>query len=237
MAIAAIRRRLRQIRYYSASRPSSAWGRTTDAALGLALLLAVPASWVASSSVVTRSEPAQITGRLYRDPDGTIRAQRAPDAGEPEARPRGDAVFAGAFMMRSSIERYGWPFESRAVRSIEGLNVELFEEGRSLSQDDVPAGSPLRAAIEGAIPARPASAIDRRGAAWLGNFIAWSLMLPAAAWVVMSVARLIGWMLVMVPVRIRQQRRRQVNRCPRCNYDLRASTFSERCPECGTVLA
>ncbi len=236
MPLAAIRRKLRLVRYFSASRPSSAWGRATDAALASALVLAVPAAWIGSESVVTRSEPAQVTGWIYRDPDGTIWAAVGTDAGGAGPRPRGDAVFAGGFVLESSIERCGWPFTTRIVPT-EVLNVELFDEARSLSADDIPAGSPLRAAIDGAIPARFAPAIEGKRAAWLGNFVAWSLMLSVAAWVIMSAARLLGWVLIDIPARNRGLRRQQGDRCPRCNYDLRASTFSERCPECGTVLA
>lgn len=251
MPLGAIREQLRLVRYYSADRPSTGWGRATDIALALAIGLALPATWLADRGYASRSEANQITGKLFQEPEGAMWATVKPTADGREAitRTRGDAVFAGAFLITSSVEQHGWPFASSQRRPVGTLNVALFAEGQSLTAGDLPAGSPVRTAIEAALldagygragatiwdSRRSASVIDRRWPAWLANLIVWLLLLPIGAWVIVLLARL-GWLFVEMPLRARQLKRRLENRCPHCDYDLRGSTFSERCPECGAVL-
>src|SRR5579864_1919785 len=52
------------------------------------------------------------------------------------------------------------------------------------------------------------------------------------AWLFVVVFRILP--ATQLTVAFRRRLRRRAGRCPRCNYDLRASI--ERCPECGTVI-
>jgi hypothetical protein len=83
-------------------------------------------------------------------------------------------------------------------------------------------------------PAMAPTAFNRP-ASWAANALIWALLLPITAWVTVTVLRL-AWLPFESAHRARRKQRRRQDRCANCGYDLRATAFSERCPECGTLV-
>ena len=246
MLLGAIRERLRLIRYYSATRPYNRWSRALDIALAVALLAAWPVTWFADRTIIA-SETVLVTGNLYEEPDGRVWAWRPPP-GQPPPGIRGDAAFTGSFRIELRGGEYGWPFvTSHGARRV-ALNVELFEERRSLGVSDLPPESPVRLAIDrvlrgdgdqrlaGALWTGSGVDVTGRAWGWVANGLLWSVILAGAAWLLVSVLRL-GSFLGLVLAQQRGQRRRRDDRCVACGYRMRGNPFSERCPECGAEVA
>jgi hypothetical protein len=247
MPFRAVRNQLRLIRYYSATRPYNRWSRALDIALAAALALAVPMTWALDSALVRQASIEQGAGKLFQDPGGRVWAWVGfPTMPPPEV--QGEATFSGTFRLDVKTEDRGWPFiTSRRPRPPQ-VTVDLFTERRTLENVDLPVVSPVRSAIAAALadadladaaaairqdPAAPAVSI--RPAAWAANALVWALLLPIAAWVTVSLLRF-AWLPIESARRARRQQRRRADRCADCGYDLRASGFSERCPECGTLV-
>ena len=244
MVVRMIRNKLRLIRYYSADRPRSAWGRATNIAFAAALALTAPTVWLVDRAYVLRVSQLHITGRLYESADGTVSAGVVPDAGL-RSTAGDDSVMSGMFRLAVGTEQHGWPFESSRRHPRAELGLDLFARGEPQADVYLPAGSPLRAAIESALSEAghdeavavwqgELPAVSHRRSAWLANGVVWYLLLSYTAWFGVSLSRF-GWRVVQAGRNARQQQRQRQGRCVACGYDLRASEFSERCPECGTL--
>ncbi len=244
MAVRMIRDKLRLIRYYSADRPRSVWSRATNIAFAAALALAAPAVWLVDRAYVLRVSQQHITGRLYESADGNVWAGVVPDVGV-RSTAGDDSVMSGMFQLAVGTQHHGWPFESSRRHPRAQLGLDLFARGEPQADVDLPPDSPLRAAVElalleaghdetvalwqGELPA-----VSHRLSAWLANGVVWYLLLSYTAWLGISLSRF-GWRVVQAGRHARQQQRLRQGRCVACGYDLRASEFSERCPECGTL--
>jgi hypothetical protein len=248
MPFRAIRNQLRLIRYYSATKPYNRWSRALDVSLAVSLALAFPVTWMLDRTLVREVAIETSSGKLFQDPEGPLWAWASfPLMPPPEI--RGDATYEGSFRLNVKTEDRGWPFvTSRKPQPIE-LTVDLFAEGQPMSNDDLPVESTVRDAIAAAVAdlglddtaaavrRAPRAAMDayHRPAAWAANTCIWALLLPIAAWIIVSTLRL-----VTLPGehirRARRDRYRRGDRCTTCGYDLRASAFSDRCPECGTLV-
>jgi hypothetical protein len=249
MPFRAVRNQLRLIRYYSATRPYNRWSRALDIALASALALAIPTTWGLDSILVRQASIENGAGKLFRDPEGQVWAW----AGFPSMPPlavQGDAVFSGTFWVDVTTEDRGWPFiTSRRPRPAR-LTVDLFGEPQPLESADFPVDSPIRLAISAGLgdaglldaaaavrqdPGLAPSAFNRP-AGWAANSLVWALLLAITAWVAVSLLRL-AWLPVESAHHARRKQRQRQDRCANCGYDLRASGFSDRCPECGTLVS
>ncbi len=246
MPLRAIRKRLRLIRYYSATRRSDRWSRVLDIAVVTALVAAWPLTWVLDRSFVRLDKPFTISGNLYEDPDERVWAWLPPPP-LPPSDVRGDATFTGAFRIAIRREERGWPFvTSHGPRRL-SLNVEVFDEPQSLGADDLPPDSPIRHAINSALATFGDTRIEaatwdgsaiggsNRARGWVANGLVLSVLLVMAAFGLVPLLR-IGSFFRIAEKRQRIAQRRQSNRCTACGYDLHGSVFSERCPECGTLV-
>ncbi len=246
MPLRGLRKRLRLIRYYSATRRYDRWSRVLDIAVVTALVAAWPVTWLLDRSFVRVDKPYTISGNLYEDPDERMWVWLPPPP-LPPSDVRGDATFVGAFRIAIQREEHGWPFvTSHGPRRL-ALNVEIFDEPRSLGADDLPPDSPIRHAINSALAtfgdARleaatwDGSAIGGSNLArgWVANGLVLSVLLVMAAFGLVPLLR-IGSFFRIAEKRQRIAQRRQSNRCTACGYDLHGSVFSERCPECGTLV-
>ena len=244
--LGALRERLRLIRYYSAPRPYSRWSRTLDIALAVALLAAWPATWLADRTIIAAAKPVRLAGNLYEDPDGRVWAWMPPPP-LPPTDIRGEAAFTGAFRLDLTGEEYGWPFATSLGARRVALNVELFDEARSLGLADLPPESPVRLAIDralretgsdrlaAAVWAGSAAHVTGRARGWVANGLLWSVLLAGAAWLLVAVGRF-GSFLATVQARQRVRQRRREDRCVTCGYTLQGNPFGERCPECGAQV-
>ena len=247
MPLRAIRERLRLIRYYSATRRYGRWSRMLDIAVVTALVAAWPATWLLDRSYVRVGRSYSISGNLYEDPDEQVWVWLPPPP-LPPWDVRGDATFIGAFHISiMQGQDHGWPFvTSRGPRRLE-LNVEIFDEPRSLGARDLPPDSPVRHAINSALETLgdtrlvaatwdgSAIAGSNRARGWVANGLVLSVLLVLAAFGFVALLR-IGSLFRLAEKRQQVARRRQSNRCTACGYDLHGSIFSERCPECGTLV-
>ena len=242
MPLRAIRQRLRLIRYYSAVRPYSRWGRVQDIALVAAIVAAWPVTWALDRGYVAEGTPMVINGNLYEDPDGRTWAWMK----IPSIDRRGDAEFVGAFRITIRRESHGWPFVSSHGPRRAAMNVELFAENRSLSTGNLPPESPARRAIDtvlaesgerlvaAALWGEGEAVLTSRSRGWVANVLVWSLALVAAASLAVACLRLASFVLV-VKRSDRAHQRRRADRCVTCGYDLKGNPFGDRCPECGTL--
>jgi hypothetical protein len=248
MPVRAIRYQLRLIRYYSATRPYNRWSRALDISLAVALALALPVTWALDSGLVRQASIEKASGKLFEDPDGRLWVWTGFPA-MPSAEIQGEAAFSGTFRLDVRTEDRGWPFITSRRPRPPDLSVDLFKGTRPLKNIDLPVDSPVRVAIATGLDesglAGPAAVVRQdpafapaafnRPAAWAANAFVWAVLLPIAAWIIVSLMRLI-WLPVESSHHARRRQRRREDRCAHCGYDLRASAFSDRCPECGTLV-
>lgn len=259
MLVRAVRQKLQLIRYYSATRPYNQWSRILNITMAIALVAAWPTTWVMDRAHLAHRTTSTVTGKLFENPDGRIWGWITPPSA-PEG--RGDAVFHGAFHITVQTEDRGWPFVTTQGRQYADMNVELFAEGRSLAAGDLRQDSPVRTAIErvlvgadhadavAALWGGEATGVDAAGASrprvWVANGIVWSMILVIAVWLIVSVTRVgalfvalarLGSLPIQAAYTSKEERRHLRGQCVSCGYDLRGSDFSERCPECGTLVS
>lgn len=240
------RSKLRQIRYYSASRERTRWHRASDAMLWLALLAAPLATVVMNYAVQRRPEPVVLHGQLAeREEDGG--REPVPVAwlldSDLASRPMGRIT--GSFIVTHGERRQGWPFTTRIEPLPPRLTLDIFSEPRSRENVQLAGDDPLRAAIGAALerdgPQRVATAWreGREPAAhvpkgWLANLV----ISYVALWAAGTTGVWVLWYLWRLAAGRRAQRAAMAEaegRCRRCGYDMRGLEFNERCPECGAL--
>ena len=242
----AIRKKLQEIRYYSAALPTGGWSRAADAALLAGLLAAVPLSWTLDRAVAESRIQARVRGKLFTITDGSTWASTSASL-SPQLVPQG-AMPSGSFDAVLETQRRGWPFASSTSGLRPRLTVQLFNPTRTLTAADLPPGSALRETIASARandaddpvlerlrdPAGEAR-VRAHWRGWVGNTMIWGVLLPIAAWALVGVAR-IFWLPVQRRRLERSVDRTRSGRCATCGYDLRGNPLGGHCPECGSVL-
>ena len=232
------------IRYYSATRRRTVWTTAMDVALAGAVTLAWPTAWLADQFYVRTDPTVLLHGKVYQDDGWAFRASLG--GNELPFESVRDSVFYANFEFSIASERRGWPFVTSHRRPQPVLEMEIFSTRQSKQRVDLPSESPLRAAIatalfngghrdevevwRGSIPAA-----RHRIAVWAANGIIWTVLLAFGAGTCVSIARL-GWLFISARHRAERRQRRREGLCIACGYDLRGNEFTERCPECGTLV-
>lgn len=243
-----LRQEIRLIRYYSASRERTAWTRAAEGALVAALVMAVPATLLCEALIARTVLTDQVQGVIVRGDDDddsfTALVQREPGtAWWPPGEPYGE------FFIEVAQVHRGWPFTTSITHEPARLDLNVFAEQGMRKDAQLPAGAPLRMAIEEALveggrqekvqatsPATPPAQPPHR--AWLGSIVG-----TAMWWMILTFISFIAIRLMQFATMVAQAQRATViakrlarGRCPSCGYDLRGLEFNERCPECGTFL-
>lgn len=239
--IRAIRRKLRSIRYHSARRPETPWSRALDNALIWSFLLCLPLAW-ASGALFTRTSTLVWEGQIERLSNGKARVLMWD-----EAKPTDpwNQLNVQPFEVRIQRGDHGFPIVISFTEQPATIWVETGIGANPWKWLD-PATDPssaelILAALDRTNPdvaERLRATSPRHSTSWLRLLAAapiWWLLLFAAAVVVIGLLRAA---LTLGRAIVIGRRKERVDRgiCPSCGYDLRASVFSERCPECGELL-
>ncbi|MBT8484787.1 MAG: hypothetical protein HKO59_15445 [Phycisphaerales bacterium] len=232
-----VRRSLARIRYYSATRHRTPVNVALEWALPITMILA-PVATLATEALVERSRTVDtVNGRLHRDEDRRVVATiDAPDAPWIEAAP------VGEWAVDHTLVHRGWPLVS-ATRGEEAIIVvNLFDEVGVRTQ--LAADAPERRAIADTLNAagHHILATGGRGATlqrhWVGSIatvMLWWVMLFFAAAIAIYAAAFV-MLLRRGRRKERAVERASTGRCAKCDYDLRGTEYSARCPECGTLV-
>ncbi|MHC4991405.1 MAG: hypothetical protein ACYTGC_10525 [Planctomycetota bacterium] len=236
----AIRNKLREIDYYSATRTSSFWRHMADRALVLSLVLAWPCAWLMTVVVQTPGRTVTTVGRLAEHPDGSVTGWLIDDD-LAMRRHRGEVI--GGFELTLLERVQGWPFATRRDVQPPRLTLDLYREPQARPDARLAADDPLRAAIGGALdesgPAELAEAwriSDPPGRpvwrGWIASTMVWAVLLAAGS--SLSIAVLAYGSRWRRAKHLRRSAERKLSgKCGHCGYDLRGLEFSEVCPECG----
>lgn len=245
-----IRRKLRQIRYYSAPRQQSRWTRALDWSFLAALVLAIPLTWM-SDRMVGRTRPVlSVSGQLVQWPDQSVQAILVSSAPPPPAWI--EATPIGIFVMEVNDVHHGWPITTSVEREPARLDLHLRNEARPRPNAQLQARDPIRIGIaealtrdghENLLAAWPASddpasaALQRRSNwfAWVLGAGVWWIMLTFGSAGAIRTARFLA-ALMQGTKQARQARFRSEGKCHVCGYDLTGLEFNERCPECGELV-
>ena len=235
---------LRMIRYYSATRRRTVWTTAMDLALAGAVATAWPTVWLVDQFYIRTDPTVLVRGKVYQDDGGAFRASL--DGNELPFELVRDSVFYANFDFSIASERRGWPFVTSHRRPQPVLEMEIFSTRQPKQPVDLPSESPLRAAIATAlfnagrheeveVWRGSIAAARHRIAAWAANGIIWTILLAFGTGTCVSVARL-GWLFISAGRHAGRRRRHREGLCIACGYDLRGNEFTERCPECGTLV-
>lgn len=243
-----VRRQLRLMEYYSATRQRTVWSRAADATLVSSMVLALPVTWWFDHRMEQSITIHGVTGLIDRDEQGALVAyvndpeSYATDYGIPR-----DRIHAYFTVEVDRLDR-GFPMRTTQVTRQPIITVRQFRDRdavwRSTDGTPTPESQAVVSAVQNS-PLPPAAAIRQRWAegdvrtqvnhwAWAASVFLW--------WIGLFVALSLGLLLTRVTVgsvlyvrAVRRQALRAEGRCPSCAYDLRGLEFSPRCPECGEL--
>ncbi len=235
-----VRRKLREIRYYSAPRRRTAWGRVYEASLIVAVVLAPLGVFLSERYVVSTDVIAIVNGRLGRSEFGRLEAWTiaTEPAGTPWRHPRPH----GEFIASVTRERRGLFTHSTIITHPPDITLRRFTEAKPIPglPPDAPESPLVLEALQREGPpalrrVRTDPDVDRSVPAWLLAATGW--------WVVLAVAFGIALFLVRIAVFLatdvkadRDDKLRRQNKCVNCGYNLRGLEFNANCPECGVLL-
>jgi hypothetical protein len=245
-----MRRRLRLIRYYSASRHETVWTRLADASLIASLVLAWPAAWYCDRAFHATESAYALVGLVERIGEGEYIAHLLERRDELAEHAVSMEDLWGRFHVIVNREKRGMPLVTTEVTHPPSVTLEpAGGAGQPQTRADLPDDSPLVEAVLSALrrseSAEAAAVLDLwslqqshgspvyRG--WFGNVALWWIALFVGFGVALLVVRVVA----LFTLQNRAARRaayRAEGRCATCGYDIRGIEFSERCPECGSVL-
>lgn len=237
-----VRRKLREINYYSANRSVSGWTRAIDRGLFLALILAFPAVWVTDRSVVTEAVGFSRIGAIATD--GTAYAATVGQTTGP-AMMIPDVTEQGTFNIIVMETRHGFPFSTTTEYAAATITVDLFHEPRPRPPAIFDDQNPWHQAIErGMIQFdEDVPASTWRGSSYIQYHLITWLTMTGLWWLALSLLTVAGVRVVqLLAIKINQsamsRRSRRLARgdCHECGYSLRGLEFNERCPECGCLV-
>lgn len=244
------RRKLRMLRYYSASREETVWTRLGDAAFLAALVLAFPATWLMNGRMQREAPPLVLVGLIERGSNGELSANVMNERESLQLPINPMAEYWGSFRLTIAESERGWPFITSMSRKPVDLAVRRAGEPRIQATLDPKEAEQVSAAVRAGLERRQDADLfqhtlahwqhdDERHThhvlAWIAGSITWAFTLFVGFSVLLLVARLTSIFLF----NNRAARRRMLEaegKCPRCTYDLRGLEFSDRCPECGELM-
>jgi len=240
-----IRRKLREIDYHSADRPSTFWTRATDTALVLTLLLAPLATWIGDRVVIQKQVVEQVSGVLARVGDDARRAFIHEHSEPPDDFWMRASQWGEWRVERIMLER-GFPFPTTTQRATPNLFLDDYTKPGNLKK--VPAQQHpaeheaiMRVLRESGFE-NVAREFDNAGGparshrmSWMLGSAAWWIMLAGASFLFIQMAR-VGFGVVWIRDANRRFARRRAGLCVNCGYNLRGLEFNERCPECGHLV-
>jgi len=243
-----IKRELKKIRYYSASRRATLWTRLADWSLIVSFALAVPAVWWCNANVARAEQAYGVVGLVQRDAEGVFSAHVADR--DAEARvynvPR-DEQFAYHQIDVDRLVR-GFPLETSVLTRQPIITLREVGTAREMSEieteERTPVGESIRTGVRrsGVPDAREIADLWQEGGArtennwlaWIAGSFLWWVTLFVSFSIVILVLRLFS-IAVLRSKSARWDELAKQGLCPHCGYDLRGLEFSERCPECGEL--
>jgi hypothetical protein len=249
-----VKKRLRMIEYYSASRPRNGWTRAMDASLFLTLVLAVPVTWICDVMASRPRLAAEFSGVLSRTETGAITADLQEISKRNISQPHALNVPIGVFRVEVIDHHHGWPLTTTVRRQPARVNLDLRIEpvprlNAMLAMDD-----PIRLAIAEALtrdhqqeilrawpapdemPAgRSGIEVHRNWHWWIAASGVWWLMLVFVSMMALQTIKFAATLLFAQRHARRAQLRAQ-GKCHTCGYDMTGLEFNERCPECGELV-
>ncbi len=246
----AVRKHLRQVRYYSAPRRRTRAGMLIEWSMLAALLLCVPVTYLISQTVHRTGSAMDFEGRLVVDRGGEYHASLA-DLLSNEIDPiwyLGEPV--AEFDLTASVWNHGWPIatsQSRAPVTVAFTPFDARKHNAAALANDPGVRDAIRremAAEHERLSALPLTAAHdpwqegERAHSTLG----WGYAIFVTFLMLMAVfmGPLLFFEMVLrvrgVAKAQRDAERRARGLCARCGYNLTGNEFSERCPECGNLV-
>jgi hypothetical protein len=231
------------MRYYSAPRRETVWTRAEDWALVGALLLSLPAAWVADRAVIEPREALTTSGLLLGQREDQLRGWVTTELNM-RMEPPGKAFARWSLVVTD--EYRGWPLTTSVARQPATLNLDVVEEPSPRKHVLLPMDSPMRQTIADALRSEqmletlaawelPQAQVRRHWWSWLAAWAGWWIGLTLASWCAIRVIRLVT-LQVQRSRKIKEFDRRAEGKCAACGYDLTGLDFHDRCPECGTLM-
>lgn len=238
-----LRHKLRMIRYYSAPRRETVWTRAEDWALVAALLLSLPAAWLADRVALAPRDVITTSGLLLGESEDRLRGWVTTEANmrlEPPGR-----VFARWSLIVTDVYR-GWPVTTSVHRQPAVLNLDVVDEPAPRKNVILPPDSPTRMIIADALRRedqletlqaweKSELVARHRWWEWLAAWAGWWIGLTLTSWFAIRVIKLVT-LQVQRSKKIKQYDLRAEGKCAACGYDLTGLEFHDRCPECGTLM-
>lgn len=240
----AIRRRIRMIRYYSASRPGTRWSRARDISLVVSIGLAVVAVYLANIAVTRSHARENIYGRVMTTAGGFTKVLLVDE--EYRSTPwAGNVTPVSEFELKVIVEDRGWPVTTSRVIRAPQLDIKELAAANPKVDVAYDENDATARAIVAALESDERSALARewmKGQAqrttlplgWIFGITLWMIML----WIACMIA-IVGLRLIVFSISAKKQiqgaRHRAQGHCVHCGYDLHGLEFQERCPECGNL--